>query len=86
MPYLVFTYDDGGRYTQTGQTGERPAALGNSNRSDIARRIFYTETTRGGVLLHPNHHWFVTASHTDADLAHTLEVCADAFAAVRQSV
>lgn len=39
---------------------------------------FYTETTRGGVLFHPEHQWFVSASHTEADIGHTLDVCRSA--------
>jgi len=46
---------------------------------ETAKYLFYREVTRRGVLLHPNHHWFVSAAHTDADLAHTLEVCGEAF-------
>ena len=55
-------------------------------RCEEARRVFYTQTTRGGVLLHPRHHWYVCAAHTEADLEHTLNVCGDAFAAVRRAV
>jgi len=55
-------------------------------RCEQARRIFYTTTTRGGILLHPRHHWFVSAAHTDADLQRTLAVCADAFDAVRRAL
>ena len=84
MPYLVFTYDGG--LAQVGQDGKPPAALETGSRYGRAWRTFYTETTRGGVLFHPNHHWFVSAAHTDADLAHTLAVCADAFAVVRRVV
>ncbi len=55
-------------------------------RSEEARRVFYTEVTRGGVLLHPRHHWFVSAAHTDADLERTLSVCGEAFDAVRRAL
>jgi glutamate-1-semialdehyde 2,1-aminomutase len=50
---------------------------------ETARFVFYRETTRRGLLLHPSHHWFACAAHTDQDLAHTLEVCREAFAAVK---
>ncbi len=50
---------------------------------ETAKFVFYRETTRRGLLLHPNHHWFVCAAHTDQDLARTLEVCGEAFAAVK---
>jgi len=64
-----------------GQTG-KPMEWQKGTRYEKAWRTFYTETTRGGVLLHPITHWFVSAAHTDADVDHTLAVCADAFAAV----
>jgi len=50
---------------------------------ETAKYLFYREVTRQGVLLHPNHHWFVSAAHTDAELAHTLDVCGEAFHHVR---
>ena len=55
-------------------------------RCEEARRVFYTEVTRGGVLLHPRHHWFVSAAHTDADMERTLSVCGEAFDAVRRAL
>jgi glutamate-1-semialdehyde 2,1-aminomutase len=53
---------------------------------EAAKYAFYRETTRRGVLLHPNHHWFVCASHTEQDLAYTLEVCEGAFRAVKEAL
>jgi len=50
---------------------------------ETAKYIFYRETTRRGLLLHPNHHWFVCASHNEQDLVHTLEICEGAFRAVK---
>lgn len=51
--------------------------------SDGARRrdqaTFFGETTRRGVLFHPNHHWFVSSSHTEDDVARTLDACRAAF-------
>ena len=86
MPYLVFTYDrDKEKWlTDAGQDGN--ADMEQGSRGETAWRTFYTETTRGGVLFHPNHHWFVSAAHTDADLQKTLSVCTDAFTAVRKAV
>ena len=84
MPYLLFNYDLDDAL-QVGQTG-KPTARQKGTRYETAWRTFYTETTRGGVLLHPNHHWFVSASHTQADLDRTLAVCADAFDAVRRAI
>jgi glutamate-1-semialdehyde 2,1-aminomutase len=53
---------------------------------DTARYLFFREMVRRGVLLHPNHHWFVSAAHTDQDLAYTLEASAGAFDVVRQEL
>jgi glutamate-1-semialdehyde aminotransferase len=33
------------------------------------------ETTRGGIFLHPNHHWFTCLSHSAEDANETLSVC-----------
>jgi len=51
---------------------------------ETAKYVFYRETTRRGLLFHPNHHWFACAAHTEQDLAHTLEVSEEAFRAVKQ--
>jgi glutamate-1-semialdehyde 2,1-aminomutase len=53
---------------------------------ETARYVFYRETTRRGILLHPNHHWFACATHTEQDLTHTLEVSAEAFRVVKQEL
>jgi glutamate-1-semialdehyde aminotransferase len=53
---------------------------------ETAKYVFYREATRRGVLLHPNHHWFVCAAHTEADVAHTLEVAEDGFRAVKEAL
>jgi glutamate-1-semialdehyde aminotransferase len=50
---------------------------------ETAKYVFYRETTRRGLLLHPNHHWFVCAAHTDRELARTLEISEAAFRAVK---
>jgi glutamate-1-semialdehyde 2,1-aminomutase len=53
---------------------------------EAAKYVFYRETTRRGVLLHPNHHWFICAAHTDQDVAHTLEVAEAGFRAVKEAL
>jgi glutamate-1-semialdehyde 2,1-aminomutase len=50
---------------------------------ETAKYVFYRETTCRGLLLHPNHHWFVCAAHTEQDLARTLEISEGAFRAVK---
>jgi glutamate-1-semialdehyde 2,1-aminomutase len=53
---------------------------------ETARTVFYSETTRRGLLLHPNHHWFVSHAHTEQDLAQTLEISEDAFRLVKKKL
>lgn len=67
--------------------GYPPCPFLKFNSQDVALRQdemkkFYFETTRQGVLFHPNHHWFVSAAHTEEDINHTLEVCRTAFKAI----
>jgi len=33
----------------------------------------------GGVYLHPHHNWFVSAAHTEADIARVLDTTEEAF-------
>jgi len=39
---------------------------------------FYAATIGGGVLLHPNHQWFLSGSHTRAEIDRALNVCGSA--------
>jgi glutamate-1-semialdehyde 2,1-aminomutase len=50
---------------------------------ETAKQIFFTEAIQQGVFFHPNHHWFVSVAHGDAELAKTLDACEAAFQAVR---
>lgn len=43
-----------------------------------AKFAFYQATIGGGVLLHPNHQWFLSGAHTRADIDNALDVCASA--------
>jgi len=43
---------------------------------------FFEETTRRGILFHPNHQWFVSAAHTDEDIRFTLDACKNALKTV----
>ncbi len=49
--------------------------------NDRVKMAFYAEAARLGVYFHPNHHWFVNLSHTDEDIARSLEVCQKAMRA-----
>ena len=50
------------------------------------RQRFFTETTRRGVLLHPEHQWFLSSAHTPADIEYTLEACRNAMAVAAQAL
>jgi glutamate-1-semialdehyde 2,1-aminomutase len=43
-----------------------------------AKRVFYDETTRAGVLLHPNHQWFLSRAHSAEDVETAVEACREA--------
>jgi glutamate-1-semialdehyde 2,1-aminomutase len=45
--------------------------------------VFTGEAARRGVWLHPWHNWFLSAAHTEADVAHVLDRTDAAFATVR---
>ncbi len=52
---------------------------------EAAKTAFYTETVRRGVLLHPNHHWYISAAMEEGDIDAALAACEAGFAAVRRS-
>ncbi|WP_327305692.1 aminotransferase class III-fold pyridoxal phosphate-dependent enzyme [Streptomyces sp. NBC_01298] len=47
---------------------------------------FYTETVRRGVLLHPNHHWYVCGAMTEEDIRKALDATAAGFRAAEAAV
>jgi glutamate-1-semialdehyde aminotransferase len=51
-----------------------------------AKRAFYTETVRRGILLHPNHHWYISGAMSERDIDETLAACEAGLAAVRRVV
>jgi glutamate-1-semialdehyde-2,1-aminomutase len=58
----------------------------NENRRETLKRNFYLETTRRGVLFHPNHCWFLSLAHTDRDIDKTLEVSRESMKAAKKSI
>ncbi len=46
------------------------------------KKGFFEETTTRGVLFHPDHQWFLSASHLPADIDLTLDACHSACAAI----
>jgi glutamate-1-semialdehyde 2,1-aminomutase len=47
-------------------------------------RAFAAACAEGGVYLAPYHNWFLSAAHSENDIARVLEVMDEAFAAVRR--
>lgn len=54
--------------------------------NEMAKKVFYSETARLGVLFHPNHHWYISAAHTEDDILITLDVCKRALEMVRRTL
>ena len=50
----------------------------NSDKESLFRRTFYEATLDGGLYLPEGHIWFMSMSHSDDDIAKTLDVCEDA--------
>lgn len=44
-----------------------------------AKEVFFAETAREGLFLHPSHHWYVSAAHTESDIDETIAICRRAF-------
>jgi glutamate-1-semialdehyde 2,1-aminomutase len=44
--------------------------------------IFAAECAREGLWLHPRHNWFMSAAHTEADIAQALKATERAFASI----
>ncbi len=53
---------------------------------ELAKAAFYSETAKLGVLFHPNHHWYISAAHTEKDITHTLDVCKKSFELLRSVI
>lgn len=73
MPYIIFNYDNAKWISPTGFSGAPVFEPG--GKVEKAWCTFYAEAAQGGVLLHPNHHWYVGMSHTEQDIDETLNVC-----------
>jgi glutamate-1-semialdehyde aminotransferase len=50
------------------------------------KKAFYTETTKRGILFHPNHCWFLSLAHTGEDLDKTLEVSRESMKIAKKHV
>jgi glutamate-1-semialdehyde 2,1-aminomutase/spore coat polysaccharide biosynthesis protein SpsF len=49
------------------------------NINDNCKNIFFSEMIEKGILLHPNHHWFLSLAHTDEDIDQTLNAAERSF-------
>ncbi|TET09832.1 aminotransferase class III-fold pyridoxal phosphate-dependent enzyme [Candidatus Aerophobetes bacterium] len=52
---------------------------------EAIRRDFFTRVIRKGILLHPAHNWFISLSHTEKDVEHTLTTCEEALTVAKQA-
>ena len=84
MPYIIFNYDNAKWISPTGFSGAPVFEPG--GKVEKAWRTFYAEAAQGGVLLHPNHHWYVGMSHTEQDIDETLNVCETALWKVKEEL
>lgn len=50
-------------------------SMKDEDKKEKIKRIFYAETTKQGVLFHPNHHWYICGAHTIEDINNTLDIC-----------
>jgi glutamate-1-semialdehyde aminotransferase len=54
--------------------------------NEMLKKQFYIETTKRGVLLHPNHCWFLSLGHTEKDLEKTLDVSRESLKAAKKAL
>lgn len=53
--------------------------LPDEQKNEYLKRTFFTTTAKHGVLFHPNHHWYISAAHTEEDIFMTLDICRKGF-------
>lgn len=46
--------------------------------NERAKEIFFAEAASGGVLLHPSHHWYISAAHSEEEIDRTVAICRNA--------
>ncbi|MFH8791765.1 aspartate aminotransferase family protein [Streptomyces sp. NPDC017941] len=49
------------------------------DRRAAGREAFFRAVVRRGVFFEPDHHWFISAAHTEDDIDRTLEACREGF-------
>ena len=50
------------------------------------KNIFFSEMVEKGILLHPNHHWFLSLAHTDKDVDDTLNAAEESFSKLKKII
>jgi glutamate-1-semialdehyde 2,1-aminomutase len=50
----------------------------------VLHQEWCAECTKRGAYFTSHHNWFMSTAHTDADLARTMDIAADAFAAIKR--
>ena len=58
----------------------------NESMREKLKNAFYTETTKRGILFHPNHCWFLSLAHTGEDLDKTLDVSRESMKIAKKHV
>lgn len=61
-------------------------ALGDEELNARARQTFSVVALEHGVIFHPDHHWFVAASMTEADIDYATEVARAGYEAVAREI
>lgn len=56
------------------------------NINNICKNVFYSEMIKEGVLLHPNHHWFLSLAHTDEDVDKTIHSAEKSFSILKRKL
>jgi glutamate-1-semialdehyde 2,1-aminomutase len=54
--------------------------------NERAKEIFFAETAAAGLMLHPSHHWYMCAAHTDQNIDTAVGICRNALGEVRRLV
>ncbi len=55
-----------------------------ANETNFLRsQLFCGECARRGVFFHPHHNWFLSAAHTERDIAQSLDVADECFGIVK---
>lgn len=60
--------------------------IADEDMKEKVKKAFYSEATKRGIFLHPNHHWYITASHTKKDINETLVVLDIAFSTASKAL